>query len=79
MNADKCLFRQHKTICRAQNDSFWPNKQMGVAKMEAPTALNAEEESALCSYIEYMANRGFPLSIQPVIVYCTWTGQTQRI
>ncbi|KAH3729694.1 hypothetical protein DPMN_055672 [Dreissena polymorpha] len=34
------------------------------AKMGVDTALTTDEEAALVSYIGYMANRGFPLSIQ---------------
>lgn len=37
------------------------------AKMGVKTALTTDEESALCSYISYMANRGFPLSIQQLM------------
>lgn len=38
-----------------------------VAKMGVQTALTTEEESALVNYIDYMANRGFPLSIPQVL------------
>ncbi|KAH3863016.1 hypothetical protein DPMN_025992 [Dreissena polymorpha] len=37
------------------------------AKIGVDTALTTDEEAALVSYIGYMANRGFPLSIQQLI------------
>lgn len=37
------------------------------AKMGVKTALTEDEELALCNYISYMANRGFPLTIQQLI------------
>ena len=37
------------------------------SKMGVKTALSSEEESALCNYITYMANRGFPLTIQQIL------------
>ena len=35
----------------------------------AGTYLSAEHELSLCSYIEYMATRGFPLTVSQVIMY----------
>ena len=35
------------------------------------TYLSEEHEQSLCSYIDYMAKRGFPLTISPIIMY-TW-------
>ena len=32
-------------------------------RMEAPTALSKSQEDTLCSYIKYMADRGFPLTV----------------
>jgi len=45
--------------------------------MGANTALNDEEENALCSYISYMANRGFPLSI-PQLMGFAWCIAKER-
>ena len=33
------------------------------------TVLNPTEENSLCSYIEYMATRGFPLTINQIIMF----------
>lgn len=33
-----------------------------------PTALTPEEEQSLCNYLEYMAGRGFPLTIPQVML-----------
>ncbi|VDI05778.1 Hypothetical predicted protein [Mytilus galloprovincialis] len=37
------------------------------AKMGASTVLTSEDEISLVNYIEYMAQRGFPLSVSQVI------------
>ena len=34
-----------------------------------PTILSEEHELSLCSYIEYMATRGFPLTISQILMY----------
>jgi hypothetical protein len=33
------------------------------------TALSAEHELSLCNYIEYMANRVFPLALAQILMY----------
>lgn len=37
-----------------------------AAKMGASTYLSAEDETSLCNYIDYMAKRGFPLTISDI-------------
>lgn len=34
-----------------------------------PTALSAEHELSLCTYIDYMASRGFPLTVAQILMY----------
>jgi hypothetical protein len=52
---------------KVKMDAKWGNK----------TALTAEEENSLVSYIEYMAKRGFPLTI-PLVSGFAWCIPKQR-
>ena len=38
-------------------------------KLGKPRALSDEHEKSLCGYIEYMAQRGFPLTVNQIIMY----------
>ncbi|XP_060560017.1 jerky protein homolog-like [Ruditapes philippinarum] len=44
------------------SDRVYHKVPLHKSKMGVKTALTDEEETALCNYITYMANRGFPLS-----------------
>ncbi|KAL4221115.1 hypothetical protein ACF0H5_019375 [Mactra antiquata] len=47
-------------------------------KMGVKTALTEDEELALCNYISYMANRGFPLSISQLLGFAWCIGKERN-
>jgi hypothetical protein len=58
-----------RSMCSARNlqiASRWVKEDCAPGK---PTALSSEHELSLCNYTEYIANRGFPLTVTQILIY----------
>ncbi|KAG0715175.1 hypothetical protein GWK47_012538 [Chionoecetes opilio] len=67
--------RLHKVPRKTLTDRLHGNAK-GDCRMGSPTALSDEQEQTLCRYIEYMADRRFPLTVSQIITYAWYIGKS---
>ena len=60
--------RIHGVPRKTLNDRL-ENKVKDDCRLGKPTHLTMSQEDNLCRYVEYMAQRGFPLSVNQVLMY----------
>lgn len=60
--------REYKIPRKTLTDRL-QNKVADSCKLGKPKALSDEHEKSLCGYIAYMASRGFPLTVNQIIMY----------